>query len=344
MGYRYLGNKTRLLPWLLDILSKFGSPGDAIADPMCGTGAVSAALRDAGYRVFASDILSFCVTHAHVRLKIGKSPDFASVPSGPTYERALATLQMADPIQGYFHREFSPAGQPQAGVPPRQYFSAENAGRIDAMRRIIEDWSQGGFISVDERQLLLHDLVLAVNRVANIAGTYGHFRSSLSGAALKSLKLSPSQFSSRNVDGHRVALGRIEDILPDLDVGIVYLDPPYMKRQYAANYHVLETLVRGDEPDAFGISGLRDWWGQHSAFCTKTHFWDSMTPILRLPTAEHILMSYSSDGLIALDEIVGRFRAHGRVQVFQTELPRFRSNASRLGPVVTEYVVALSRT
>ncbi|MCZ5120468.1 DNA adenine methylase [Escherichia coli] len=36
---------------------------------------------------------------------------------------------------------------------------------------------------------------------------------------------------------------------------LCYIDPPYMKRQYAANYHILETLARGDEPEA-----MRYWW------------------------------------------------------------------------------------
>ena len=42
----------------------------------------------------------------------------------------------------------------------------------------------------------------------------------------------------------------------------VYLDPPYTKRQYAAYYHVLETLAYGDEPEVSGVTGLRPWEGK----------------------------------------------------------------------------------
>ncbi len=31
---------------------------------------------------------------------------------------------------------------------------------------------------------------------------------------------------------------------------LCYVDPPYMKRQYAANYHLLETIAKGDNPVA----------------------------------------------------------------------------------------------
>ena len=37
----------------------------------------------------------------------------------------------------------------------------------------------------------------------------------------------------------------------------VYLDPPYTKRQYAAYYHILETISLGDEPIVEGICGIR---------------------------------------------------------------------------------------
>ena len=47
------------------------------------------------------------------------------------------------------------------------------------------------------------------------------------------------------------------------------MDPPYIKRQYAANYHILETIARGDYPVAQGKSGLRDWWDQHSKFVQR---------------------------------------------------------------------------
>jgi adenine-specific DNA-methyltransferase len=30
---------------------------------------------------------------------------------------------------------------------------------------------------------------------------------------------------------------------------VVYLDPPYNERQYSANYHVLETIAKYDNPE-----------------------------------------------------------------------------------------------
>ncbi|MCS5874311.1 DNA adenine methylase [Klebsiella pneumoniae subsp. pneumoniae] len=50
---------------------------------------------------------------------------------------------------------------------------------------------------------------------------------------------------------------------------LVYLDPPYTKRQYASYYHILETIAFGDEPIIEGVSGLRPGKIRHLLFCYK---------------------------------------------------------------------------
>ena len=43
--------------------------------------------------------------------------------------------------------------------------------------------------------------------------------------------------------------------LPHVD--LAYLDPPYNQHRYFTNYHVWETLVRWDSPEAYGIAAKR---------------------------------------------------------------------------------------
>ena len=47
MSYRYLGNKTKLTNWIVDTISQSIPPNATVADPMCGTAAVSNALDTA---------------------------------------------------------------------------------------------------------------------------------------------------------------------------------------------------------------------------------------------------------------------------------------------------------
>lgn len=59
----------------------------------------------------------------------------------------------------------------------RMYFTSENTLKIDAVRRKIKEWHEHKMIRDVEHSLLLHDLIMAANDVANIAGTYGHYLS-----------------------------------------------------------------------------------------------------------------------------------------------------------------------
>lgn len=357
MSYRYIGNKTRFLPTLMPLVKECVAPGATVADLMCGTASVSEALSRAGYRVIASDVMTFAVQHARVRLTLDGEPDFAGL-SGRLYADVLDELQNLAPVDGYITREYSPAGTPEGGHPPRKYFSADNARKIDAIRMRLASWEGNGALSEGEKALLRHDLVLASNRVANIAGTYGHFRSRWSPAALCPLVLEPTKFESPGATlfdyahesgaagltlDHVVLQGRAEDLAPELSADLCYLDPPYKKRQYAANYHLLETLARGDEPEAVGISGLRPWRDQYSDFCSKVRIRDAFAMILGRMDCPQYLISYSEDGLLSKDEMVELLSGFGKVELREFVYPRFRSNQSPLSANLAEYVFHLVR-
>jgi adenine-specific DNA-methyltransferase len=341
MSYRYIGNKTRLLPTLMQLISNGVARGAVVADLMCGTGSVAAALRENGFRVVASDIMTFAYLHARVRLTMARPPAFERL--GVAYDAVLRKLNRLPPINGYFWREHSPAGAPSAGVHPRAYFTPENAGRIDAITTQLREWHAARMLTGGEWSLLRHDLVLAANRAANIAGTYGHFRSKWSSSSLAPIRLTPTQFSLHGSTDHVVRQGPAELVAEGLRADLCYLDPPYTKRQYAANYHIPETLARCDEPAAVGVSGLRPWRDQYSDFCSKIRVRDSFRAIISQMDCPRFLVSYSEDGLLTRQELEELLREFGRLDVIEIPARRFRSNNSPLPREITEYVFALDR-
>src|SRR5207244_3950679 len=132
---------------------------------------------------------------------------------------------------GFIWRQYSPASAGHTGV-ARKYFTETNARRIDGVRKQIRDWRAAGRISPFEERLLIADLLAATNRVANIAGTYGCYLSHWSPQALSLLELTP-----RPLQGTGLCLSVSQMNVADLEVerdDLVYLDPPYTKRQYAA--------------------------------------------------------------------------------------------------------------
>jgi adenine-specific DNA-methyltransferase len=307
---------------------------------MCGTASIAEALRTNGYKVIASDIMTYAVHHARVRLTLDGPPLFRGL-GKRTYYDVLEELDNLKPIEGLMFREYSPQGSPLGGHPPRSYFTSDNAKKIDAINTALHHWKNAQLLTEQEHSLLRHDLILAANKVANIAGTYGHFRSKWSNGARNPISLKPTEFTWGYSCDHIVMQGPAEELAPSIKADLCYLDPPYMKRQYAANYHLIETLARGDEPIAVGISGLRPWRDQYSDFCSKVRIRDAFRKIIGPMNCQAFLVSYSEDGLLSEADMVALLREYGTVKVMTIPFTRFRSNESSLGPMVKEYLFHL---
>jgi len=357
MGHRYIGAKTRILGEIISTIKNIVTPGAHIADLMCGTSAVSGELRKKGYRVTANDLMTYSFHHARVSLLFTKYPTFENArgfiekffsknakeifPLTP-YELILKALSNVPTVKGYFYREFCVEGSPANTYKPRNYFSPYNAKKIDGIRKWIRKLKETKQIDKLETSLLLHDLIMAANDVANIAGTYGHYMARLSGRAKDKLYLTPTQLLIQNDKGkHKVLRGYSEDVARIIKCHLCYIDPPYMKRQYAANYHILETLAREDNPEAIGVSGLRPWRDQYSNFCSKTKIRDSFRAIFSNMKCNRFLVSYSEDGLLSLEDLRKLFSEFGVIKIRRFNNKRFKSNNSTLSPKLTEYLIYL---
>jgi adenine-specific DNA-methyltransferase len=168
-------------------------------------------------------------------------------------------------------------------------------------------------------------LILETNKVANISGTYGYFLRMLSRPALKPLTFEPIAFDC-TPGQHAVLQGPIQDLASSLRVDAVYLDPPYTKRQYAGNYHVLETLAREDEPVAVGDGGLRPWTDQASDFCYRRSAGSAFRETLKRLVVPHVFISYSEDGQVQKDELFSILSDFGKVRLHEHPHARYRSN------------------
>lgn len=349
--YRYIGNKTRLLPHIMERVQQIIGNSGTVADIMAGTGSVALELRKNGYKVVASDVMTYSYHHLVSNLLFSSAPDFkglidaciVSANSANNYITVLDYLNALDGKESFFFREFSPDGKPLNDTPARKYFTSTNAKKIDAIREKINEWIDAGQISPEEESLLKHTLIMAVNEVANISGTYGYFLSEFKKNSLDSIILKPMEFHKDNTKGHIVKLGFAENLAGQITADLCYIDPPYMKRQYAANYHILETIARGDFPEAIGKSGLRDWWDQHSKLCTKTRGLQSFEKIITDMHCDNFLVSYSEDGLFTLQQLETCFEQFGSVDVQQINYSRFRSNDSKLSPKLKEYIISVER-
>ena len=348
--YRYIGNKTKLLPHIMEKTSQLIGDRGIVVDLMAGTGSVAYEYRKKGYTVIASDVMTYSIHHLTTNLSLSQAPPFNGlvingVIDGESnrYAEVISYLNNLPPIQSFFYREFSPEGKPDNGCNSRKYFTSTNACKIDAIREKINEWIFQHWITKIEESLLKHTLIMAVNEVANISGTYGYFLADFNKNSLNNLMLQEISFSTENSQGHIIKQGYAEDLASSITADLCYIDPPYMKRQYAANYHILETIARGDFPIAAGKSGLRDWWDQHSKLCTKTKGLQSFEKIIGEMNCPRFIISYSEDGLFTIDQLKNCFEQFGTVTVDEIDYNRFKSNDSQLPQKITEYLITIER-
>ena len=343
MSYRYLGNKTRIADWILENVVKKVPKNAVIADLMCGTASMSEAFAKHGYKVIAADQLLFPVLHAQARLFSIKQIDFEK-PSNKflySYENAISQLNELPAIKDLFWKEYSDGGEPENGSRPRKYFTEFNAGKIDAIRFQVKEWREKG---VDDLicNRLLHDLILASNRVANIAGTFGYYRSKFCNSSLSEIRLKTSNINKYSVK-HEVIHSPVEVTSKKVVADAVYLDPPYTKRQYAGNYHILETLANEDFPSPQGEGGLRDWKEQASDFCYKRNVHDAFNNVVSNISAPLIFISYSEDGQIKHDDLIDILAQFGKISIERMPLERYKSNKNGKSGLVEERLYILEK-
>lgn len=358
MGFRYIGSKTRIVSKIVEKISSVTGRGSHITDLMCGTGVVSAALSEKGFTVTAVDIMTYAYHHTRVQLLLNNPPNFknaipyienARIPQTTlqplsNYGKIIDYFNHIKPVKGYFWKEFSPKGKPKNTTKPRKYFTSENAAKIDGARLFIRKLQEENALTDLENSLLLHDLIMAANDVANIAGTYGHYLSKFGERAAQPIRFTHTKFIKKgSTENHEVIQGHAEKVSNKIRCDLCYIDPPYLKRQYAANYHILETLARGDEPEAAGASGLRPWRDQYSNFCSKLKIHDSFKKIFLNMKCPNFLISYSEDGLLGKEELIDFFSKFGQVESSSFSNKRFKSNGNDPSSTVDEYLFHIKK-
>lgn len=348
--YRYIGNKTKLLSPILETVRNVIGDEGTVADVMAGTGQVSKALFENGYSVISSDIMTYTKFHLITELCIKSEPTFSqlsevNVKSESKYAAVIQYLNKLNPVEGFFYKEYSPDGKPLNGSEPRKYFTTENAKKIDAIRETINRWCASKQITEQEEALLKHSLIMSANDVASISGTYGYFLSRFTKSALEPIELKLYNFAEKCKNNNcTIMQGYAEELSKNITADLCYIDPPYMKRQYAANYHILETLAVGDNPiDLIGKSGLRNWWYEYSDFCTKTKGLQAFGKIFENMNCNNFLISYNEDGLFSIETLKEFFSKYGTVNVDIIDYQRFRSNQSSLPHNINEYLITVRR-
>ncbi len=343
---RYLGNKTKLIPFILRAVEDVQEVPGVACDPFAGTASVSVALKRAGWQVHSGDLMSASYALQVARVELDQAPLFPSYLLPTSARGGTSTISYGDLLgwlsqlarDGFVSEHYTLAGG--AGrAHGRMYFSTDNGRRIDAIRETIDTWIQEDRLDSGAAQLLIATLIEAADRVANTTGVYASFVKTLQPNAKRDLELRPILATPRlNGGGSCTAFrGPATDLLKSIGpIDLVYLDPPYNGRQYPGYYHIPELLALGwsTPPELRGKTGLIPDEKIRSDWCRKSRADHALRAVLDAADARHILFSYNDEGFLSREEIESEFRSRGLPDSYQfTDRPyrRYRSDADGPG-------------
>lgn len=301
---KYIGSKRTLVPTLVEVIG--GLPdARSVIDLFSGTSRVGHGLKAAGLRVISNDLNTYAATLSRC---------YVAADAGDHAEAAeqLAALSQLPGRPGYFTKTF---------CEDSRYFQPKNGARVDAIRDAIEAME----LTEERRAVLLVSLMEAADRVDSTTGVQMAYLKQWAPRASRDLTLRMPALLPRAAAGkgesHQLdALKAAETLSAD----VAYLDPPYNQHKYLGNYHIWETLMRWDAPEAYGIARKRiDCRQRKSPFNSRRFAVDALRQVIKTIDARHLVVSFSDEGYIPRPQMEELLRERGEVRVMVNDFRRY---------------------
>ena len=308
---RYIGSKRQVLPFIQQTISEtYGDFSNAvIADLFAGTACVSEMFKRSGAQVISNDYMNFSYALQIEKVKLNAIPE-----SNLPYDDLLLQLNQVEGISGFFYNEYTLDGTKNTEY-QRNYFSADNAKKIDAIRTLIENWLTNSVISEDMYYLLIANLIDAVTKVSNTSGTYGAFLKQDDPRKDIAIQLEKSVLFDNKKRNQSYCMD-IRKVIEQVEGDILYLDPPYNSRQYPPYYHILDTVTLYDHPAIYGKTGRRPYSEKLSPFCMADKAKEALVDLISIAKFNHIYISYSTDGIVNYKELISDLKEIGDTKCF----------------------------
>lgn len=312
---RYLGNKYKLLPFITRVVENECKNINTVADIFAGTGAVASAFIDK--KITTNDIM-YSNYICHVAWFSSEHYSEEKVIKIITQYNNLKITE-----DNYMSDNFS-----------NTYFSLDDCRKIGFIRQDIEDKFNSGYINARERALLITSLLYAMDRIANTCGHYDAYRQGVEFE--KHLELYVPQ-PEPDVNENNVCYNMdTNELAPEIEADLIYIDPPYNSRQYCDAYHLLENVARWEKPEVFGVARKMDRTALKSDYCTQkaTVAFENLIDSIH---AKYILLSYNnmankgndrSNAKISDDDIMKILSKKGKVKVFSEDYKAFSTGKS----------------
>lgn len=346
----YIGNKRRLLPFIenafLNILEEDKNIKTAL-DLFAGSGSVSRLLKTLNLKVYSNDweYYSYILNYAHICINEKDVKNMFKHTGGVENTiNIINNIKTIDDKDRYISKYYAPLDDNNPDLKnERLFYTQYNATRIDIIRHNIEELYKNKVINKKEYYYLLASIIYEGATHTNTSGVFKAFHSGFGGRNKDALKriLSPISLKELSlydgIKGEVSMLDANEYVLKNKDkhFDLVYLDPPYNQHQYGSNYHLLNTIALWDKPEInreIYINGKKtdkggirkDWVKTKSDYCYKKTAKDAFKNLIDNINASHIVLSYSTDGIIDYDDLISILESKGKLKIVTSEYTKYR--------------------
>lgn len=326
---RFIGSKSLMIDNIKKVIDEnVLDDSKSLCDIFSGTTSVSRYFKR-NYEIISNDIMYFSYVLQMATINNNNIPEFDGLKKiGIDDPLDFLESYNLDDIDFENSKYFISNNYAPSSSCNRMYLTKENANRIDFIRLQIEEWKDKKIIKENEYFYLLACLIEAVPYVSNISGTYGAYLKHWDKRALNILELNRLEVldnSQKNLAYNKDANKLVKEISGD----ILYIDPPYNSRQYVPNYHLLETLALYDYPEIKGVTGLRNYDDKKSKYCIKREVKNTFEELIKNAKFKHIIVSYSTDGLMTIKEIEDVLKKYGKNDTYKLYKIPYRKYKSK---------------
>lgn len=302
---KYIGSKRVLVPAIVELV-KAMPQASTVLDLFSGTSRVGHALKREGYRVMANDHNTYASTLGRCYVQADRDELLKSA------TKLVDELNLVPGEEGYFTRTFCKESH---------FFQPKNGRRVDGIRRAIEEKS----LDPELKSVLLTSLMEAADRVDSTTGVQMAYLKEWAPRAHNDLWLRVPDILPRATAGKSFAYELdAYEAASVLEADVAYVDPPYNQHKYLGNYHIWETLVRWDEPVAYGAARKReDCKVRRSVFNSRLSFKDAISQLLISLQSRCILLSFNDEGYLSRETLEQMLAERGYVYVFEVAYPRY---------------------
>lgn len=335
---RYLGNKTRMLENINSVILDNNITEGVFCDLFAGSGSVGDYFKER-FQIISNDFLHSLSIVNKAKLENKDIPsfkDFIKKYGVDPFTYFNNKIYISD-SQFFITNNYSPKGN-------RQFFTEKNATKIDGIRIEIEKLYKDFIIDLKERNFLIASLIESVMGVSNTTGTYEAYLKNWDNRALKEFELQPINIRKANkIFNNTIYNKDSNELLRKINGDVLYIDPPYTVTDYNSAYHVLESISKYDYPTIGGITGRRKEITKKSKYTKKKQALINFEDLFRQANFNHILVSYSTQGLVSVDELVElakKFAINNEVKVYEFPFREYKNiRSSQKGDDLKEIIL-----